>query len=174
MRFSGILAKIRHDGSCGLYCIMGSLKVILLESGGRVGGVGAVVSVKRGFFRNYLYPKRKAVLATQENMHRLETEKKALVIADEKRRAEAEAIAERIRGVVLVMEREAGESEQLYGSVSTQDIAKLLGDKEGIVIRRHNVRMKAPIKTLGTYEVSVELHPEVVVNLTIDIVRHRA
>ena len=149
---------------------MGIARVILLEPIRNLGNVGDVVDVQKGFFRNYLFPQKKAVQATKSNIEKVEAEKKAWILLDQQRKDHAQEIAKKFEDFALVLEREAGENEQLYGSVSIHDIYKALEEK-GFDIKRQDIRLDAPIKSLGNYKVDIDLHPEVGVELDVNVVR---
>ena len=149
---------------------MGIAKVILLEPIRNLGNVGDIVSVKKGFFRNYLFPQKKALQATRVNIEKLEEEEKVWMLLDQQRKEKAEKIAEQFEDFSLELKREAAENNQLYGSVSSQDIYKIL-QKEGFEIRKQDVRLNAPIKSLGKYKVVLDLHPEISVELTVNVNR---
>ncbi len=146
------------------------MEVILLERVAKLGQMGEVVRVKDGFARNYLLPKGKALRATKENRSRFEGMKVELEARNVEQRGEAEKIAGKVDGKSIVILRQAGESGQLYGSVSTRDIASLLGEG-GLAVNRAQISLNAPIKAIGMYKVPVSLHPEVEVSITVTVAR---
>jgi len=146
------------------------MEVILLERIGRLGQMGDVVNVKDGYARNFLLPQKKALRATAENRARFETERAQLEANNLELKKEAEAVAEKLNGQIFVAIRSAGDTGQLYGSVSTRDIAELVTEG-GFTIERRQVIMERPIKTLGLHEISVALHPEVLVKVTLNVAR---
>ncbi len=146
------------------------MEVILLERVAKLGQMGEVVRVKDGFARNYLLPKGKALRATKENKGRFEGMKVELEARNVEQRGEAEKIAGKVDGKSIVILRQAGESGQLYGSVSTRDIAVLLGEG-GLAVNRAQISLNAPIKAIGMYKVPVSLHPEVEVSITVTVAR---
>jgi large subunit ribosomal protein L9 len=146
------------------------MEVILLQRIGRLGQMGDVVTVKDGYARNYLLPQKKALRATEENRARFETQRAQLEANNLELKKEAEAVAEKLAGKVFVAIRSAGDTGQLYGSVSTRDIADVV-TAGGFTIERRQVIMDRPIKTLGLHETSVALHPEVVVRVTLNVAR---
>ena len=146
------------------------MEVILLERVAKLGQMGEVVRVKNGYARNYLLPNGKALRATKENRDRFEGMKADLEARNLETRGEAEKAAKKIDGKSVVVLRQAGESGQLYGSVSNRDIATLLSG-EGITVDRSQIALNAPIKAIGTYKVAVVLHPEVEVNVTVTVAR---
>ena len=146
------------------------MEVILLERVAKLGQMGEVVRVKNGYARNYLLPNGKALRATKENRDRFRGMKADLEARNLETRGEAEKAAKKIDGKKVVVLRQAGETGQLYGSVSNRDIATLLSD-EGITVDRSQIALNAPIKAIGTYKVAVVLHPEVEVNVTVTVAR---
>lgn len=146
------------------------MQVILLERIPKLGQMGDVVEVKPGYARNYLVPQGKALYATKEAIEAFEARRKQLEAANLERRAEAEQMAERIRGRSVVIIRQAGESGHLYGSVTARDIAEAF-TAEGVTLTRHQIRIEQPIKQLGLHTVRVALHPEVEVELQVNVAR---
>ncbi len=146
------------------------MDVILLQRVEKLGQMGEVVKVKPGYARNYLLPQKKAVRATKENLARFEAERAQLEAQNLKRREEAERVAERVAGLAVVLLRQAGESGQLYGSVSARDIADATTEA-GLTITRQQVVLDHPIKALGLYQVRIVLHPEVVISVTVNVAR---
>ena len=146
------------------------MEVILLERIEKLGQMGDVVKVKPGFARNYLLPQRKALRATESNRGRFEQQRSQLEATNLARRQEAEAISGKVDGLVVVLIRQAGETAQLYGSVSARDVA-LAVSEAGVTVERRQVLMDRPIKTLGLHQVRVALHPEVVVSITANVAK---
>jgi large subunit ribosomal protein L9 len=146
------------------------MQVILLERVENLGQMGDVVTVKPGYARNYLLPGQKALRATKDNIAFFETQKKELQAQNLKRRDEAEKVAKKVDGAKAVIVRQASEAGQLYGSVSARDIADAL-EAKGFKLDRSQVRMDRAYKLLGLYPVRVFLHPEVSVEVTINIAR---
>jgi large subunit ribosomal protein L9 len=146
------------------------MQVILLQRIGRLGQMGDVVNVKDGFARNFLLPQKKALRATEENRKRFESERKQLEANNLEQKTEAEAVAAKLAGKTFTAIRSAGDTGQLYGSVSTRDIAEVV-TAGGFTVDRRQVVMEHPIKTLGLHEVSVALHPEVVVKVSLNVAR---
>ena len=137
------------------------MEVILLERVENLGAIGDVVKVKNGFARNYLLPQHKALLATDANKARFERERAAIEARNAKARAAAEAEGQSLDGATYVLIRQAGETGQLYGSVAARDIAEA-ANAAGHKIERRHVALNQPIKTIGLHEVTIRLHPEVV------------
>lgn len=146
------------------------MEVILLERIARLGQIGDTVKVKDGFARNYLLPKGKALRANEANKKKFESQRAQLEARNLERKSEAEKVAEKLDGKSFVIVRSAGETGQLYGSVSTRDIAELV-TAEGFSIARNQVELNHPIKTIGLSNVAIALHPEVEVTITLNIAR---
>lgn len=146
------------------------MQVILLERVESLGQMGEVVTVKAGYARNFLLPRQKALRATKDNVAYFEAQKKVLEAENLKRREEAEKVGKKIDGIKAVIIRQASEAGQLYGSVSGRDIADAIVEK-GFKVDRTQVRMDRAYKLLGLYPVKVSLHPEVTVEVTINIAR---
>jgi large subunit ribosomal protein L9 len=146
------------------------MQVILLERIGRLGQMGDVVKVRPGFARNFLLPQNKALRATKDNLTRFEKERAQLEVNNLERKQEAEAVAKKLNGFRVVVLRQAGDSGQLYGSVSTRDIADAV-TAGGFTIDRVQILLDRPIKTLGLHNVRVSLHPEVETKVVANIAR---
>ncbi|HWB46881.1 MAG TPA: 50S ribosomal protein L9 [Hyphomicrobiaceae bacterium] len=146
------------------------MQVILLERIGRLGQMGDVVTVKDGFARNFLLPQKKALRASKENIERFEKQRTQLEARDLELKKEAQAVAEKLSGKVFLAIRQAGDTGQLYGSVSARDIAEFI-TAGGFTIDRRQVVMERPIKTLGMVPVRVALHPEVIVQVSLNVAR---
>jgi large subunit ribosomal protein L9 len=146
------------------------MEVILLERMGRLGQIGDVVNVKDGYARNFLLPQGKALRATEINRKRFEGERAQLEARDLERKGEAEAVAGKLDGESFIVIRQAGDNGQLYGSVSTRDIAAAVSEG-GFSIERRQVLLDKPIKTLGLHEVRVALHGEVVPHVVVNVAR---
>lgn len=146
------------------------MEVILLERIGRLGQMGDVVKVKDGYARNFLLPKGKALRATKANLTHFESQRAQLVAHNLELKKEAEAVAGKLRGQSFIALRQASDSGQLYGSVSTRDIADLVTEG-GFTVLRTQVLLDRPIKTLGQHPVRLLLHPEVEVEVKINVAR---
>jgi large subunit ribosomal protein L9 len=146
------------------------MQVILLQRIGRLGQMGDVVKVKDGFARNYLLPQKKALRATKENLAHFETQRSQLEATNLEQKKEAEAVAAKLAGKSFFAIRSAGDTGQLYGSVSTRDIADVV-TQGGFTIDRSQIVMDKPIKTLGLHETKIALHPEVIVKVTLNVAR---
>ncbi|HWV39898.1 MAG TPA: 50S ribosomal protein L9 [Vulgatibacter sp.] len=136
------------------------MKVILRETIPNLGEAGEVVEVRPGYGRNFLIPKKKAVLATVGNVRRIEHEKRVALAHQAKVKAGATELAKRLAAVELTIPRRVGEQDKLFGSVTAIDIAEEL-EPLNLGIERRQIHLEEPIKSLGTFEVPVRLHPEV-------------
>lgn len=146
------------------------MEVILLERIARLGQLGDTVRVRDGYARNYLLPTGRALRANDANRARFEAQKAQLVARNEERKSEAQSIAEQLNGKRFVIVRSAGETGQLYGSVSARDIAELVR-AEGYAINRNAVELNLPIKAIGLHTVAIVLHPEVESRIELNIAR---
>ncbi len=146
------------------------MEIILLERIENLGLMGDVVKVKAGFARNYLLPQKKALRATKENLTFFETQRQHLEAENLKHRDEAQQVAEKLNGLKVVVIRSAGEAGQLYGSVNARDIAAAVTDA-GFSIRRSQVVLERPVKSLGLFDLRVRLHPEVASVITVNVAR---
>ncbi|WP_442490255.1 50S ribosomal protein L9 [Kiloniella sp. GXU_MW_B19] len=146
------------------------MQIILLERVEKLGQIGDVVTVKPGYARNFLLPKNKALRATKANLEVFETQRAQLEADNLKRKDEATAVAGKLEGLKVIVIRQAGESGQLYGSVSARDIAEAV-TAEGFTVNRAQVRLNTVIKTLGLHDVQIALHPEVLVSVTVNAAR---
>ena len=146
------------------------MEVILLERVSRLGQMGDTVKVKDGFARNFLLPQGKALRANEANKKKFEGQRAQLEARNLERKSEALQVSEKLDGKSFIAVRSAGETGQLYGSVSTRDIAELL-TAEGFSINRNQILLNQPIKTIGVTNVAVALHPEVEVTITLNIAR---
>jgi large subunit ribosomal protein L9 len=146
------------------------MEVILLERVAKLGQMGEVVKVKDGYARNFLLPRHKALRATEANKQKFASQRAQLEANNLARKKDADAVAAKLDGQSFVLIRQAGESGVLYGSVSARDLAETM-TAGGFTIARSQVSINAAIKTLGLHQVPVVLHPEVTVNVTINIAR---
>lgn len=146
------------------------MQVILLERVESLGQMGDVVTVRPGYARNFLLPRQKALRATAENVRYFDGQKKVLEAENLKRREEAEKVAKKADGLKVVVIRQASEAGQLYGSVTARDIADAI-EAKGVKVGKEQVRMERAYKLLGLYPIKVALHPEVVVEVTLNIAR---
>ena len=146
------------------------MNVILLERVPKLGQMGDVVKVKPGFARNFLLPQKKALRATKDNITYFESQRKVLEAQNLERKSEAEAAGDKMKDLKVTLIRQASEALQLYGSVSSRDIADAAG-VAGVKIERGQVELDRPIKALGAHKIKVHLHPEVAIEITAIIAR---
>jgi len=147
---------------------MSATQVILLERVESLGQMGDVVRVKPGFARNFLLPQKKAMRATKENLAVFEKQRAQLEAQNLARKGEAEQVAGKMAGLTVVIIRQAGETGQLYGSVSNRDIADAV-TAAGFTVERRQVLLLQPIKALGIHATRVSLHPEVDVEVKVNV-----
>lgn len=146
------------------------MQVILLERIARLGSIGDEVTVKDGFARNFLLPTGRALRANAANRTRFEAERSDIEARNEERKKAASGISDGLDGKTFVVVRSAGETGQLYGSVSSRDISEFLAS-EGHQVARNQVDLKTPIKTIGMFDVTLTLHPEVETKITLNVAR---
>jgi len=146
------------------------MDVILLERVSKLGAMGEVVRVKDGYARNFLLPQGKALRATAANKEKFERDRAELEVRNAERRQSAEGLSGDLDGKSFVLLRQAGESGQLYGSVSSRDIAEAASET-GVAVVRSQVQLESPIKTIGIYQVAIALHPEVTVMVRVNVAR---
>jgi large subunit ribosomal protein L9 len=142
--------------------------VVLLERVEHLGQMGQVVKVKPGYARNFLLPQRKALRATKANMVQFENQRVQLEATNLRLKGEAEQVAQKMAGLTVIVIRQAGESGQLYGSVTARDVAEVI-QQASFTVERRQVSLETPIKTLGLHAVKVSLHPEVSVTITANV-----
>lgn len=146
------------------------MEIILLERVAKLGQMGDVVRVKDGYARNFLLPKGKALRATNANKQKFEDQRVELEARNLERKSEAEAVGKKLDGYTFEVIRSAGETGQLYGSVSARDIADALNEADFKVVRAQ-VALEQPIKTIGMHSVVLSLHAEVEVNVVANVAR---
>lgn len=146
------------------------MQVILLQRLGRLGQMGDVVNVKDGYARNFLLPQKKALRATDDNRKLFESQRSQLEANNLEKKTEAEAVSAKLEGKSFVVIRAAGDTGQLYGSVSTRDISDAI-TTGGFTVDRNQIVLEKPIKALGLADVKVQLHPEVLVNVKLNVAR---
>jgi large subunit ribosomal protein L9 len=146
------------------------MDVILLERIAKLGQMGDVVRVRDGYARNFLLPQGKALRSTEANRKRFESERSQLEARNLDRKKDAEAVAVKLDGQSFIVIRQAGETGQLYGSVSPRDLAEVM-DKGGFKIDRNQVALNTPIKSIGLHPVTIQLHPEVEASVTVNVAR---
>jgi large subunit ribosomal protein L9 len=146
------------------------MEVILREDIEKLGTRGQLVKVAAGYARNYLLPKRLAVAATDSNRKIVEQERQAHLRREAKLVADAGELAKMMGNVSVTIFQKAGENDQLFGSVTTKDIAEAL-EQQGYTIDRRKIVLEEPIKTLGEYKITLRLHREVPAEITVQVVR---
>ncbi|MGB3626771.1 MAG: 50S ribosomal protein L9 [Henriciella sp.] len=146
------------------------MDIILLERVENLGELGEEVSVKNGFARNFLLPRGKALIANDKNRARFAAERDVIEKRNAEARSEAETQGESLDGIELVLIRQSSDTGNLYGSVSTRDIVDALAEKD-FKVRRGQVKLDQPIKTIGIYEMGVRLHAEVLVDISVNVAR---
>ena len=145
------------------------MKVILLENVKRIGSIGEVIDVKRGFARNYLIANKKALYASKENIKEVEKIKTDLSKKDNEKKKEASRIAELINGKVYSVKKLSTENKELYGSVKPTEIAKLIQEENKIDMKPSMIQPVQEIKALGKFKVKISLHSEVDAEITINV-----
>jgi large subunit ribosomal protein L9 len=146
------------------------MEIILLERVARLGQMGDVVRVRDGYARNFLLPGGKALRATEANRKRFDSERGHLEARNLERKQEAEAVAAKLNGQSFIVVRQAGATGQLYGSVSTRDLAEAI-EAGGFGVERGQVALRHPIKTIGLHDVAIVLHPEVEATVSVNVAR---
>ena len=146
------------------------MKVILLENVRKIGSIGDVIDVKRGFARNYLISKKKALFASKENIKEVEKIKSDLSKKDQEKKKEAKSISEKIQKKEYQVKKLATENNELYGSVKPTEIAKILNNVEKIEINPSLIQPVKEIKSLGTFKIILNLHPEIQSEISIKVI----
>lgn len=146
------------------------MKVILKEDIPKLGTMGETVQVAPGYGRNYLIPQGKAVLATSKNFKELEHQRQLILRKADLIRKDAESFAEKFRGLTLTLARKVVEEDKIYGSVSVSDISQALKEA-GVEIERKLIKLDAPIKSLGEFQVPVKVHADVTAEITVQVVK---
>ena len=146
------------------------MDIILLERVEKLGNIGDVVSVKDGFARNYLLPNKKALRANEKNKQVFEANRAKIEADNAERRSSAEAQSGNVEGKQVVLIRASSNSGQLYGSVSVRDIVDALNE-QGAGVAKNMIVLERPIKTIGVFDVRVNLHPEVAVTVKVNVAR---
>lgn len=146
------------------------MEVILLERITKLGQMGDIVNVKNGYARNFLLPSKKALRANEKNKALFEKQRVHLEARNLERKNEAEKIAEKLENKKFIIIRSAGETGHLYGSVSTRDIVEVI-DRDGFALNRNQIELNHPIKAIGLHILPIHLHPEVCVEIVINVAR---
>ena len=146
------------------------MKVILLENIRKIGSIGEIIDVKRGFARNYLIAQKKALFASKENVKEVEKLKTELSKKDQDKKNEAKEISEKIKNKEFEIKKLSTENKELYGSVKPTEISKLLQEKESITVNPSLIQPAKEIKSLGTYNVILNLHSEIQTEIKIKVI----
>ena len=146
------------------------MKVILLEKLRKIGSIGEIIDVKRGFARNYLIASKKALYASKENIIEVEKIKNDLGKKDLDKKKEATKISEKINGKEYLIKKLSTENNELYGSVKPTEIAKIIFEKDKIEIQPQIIQLKQEIKSLGTFKTKINLHSDVQADVTIKVI----
>lgn len=149
------------------------MEIILLERIEKLGQMGDVVNVKTGYARNYLLPQKKAMRSNKANLALFEAQKVQIEATNLERRKEAEVVAEKMNGLKIAILRQAGETGQLYGSVTGRDICTSIRET-GFTVYRSQVELSSPIKALGCFDINIKLHSEVSQLVKLNIARSQA
>tara|TARA_Y100000590_G_scaffold48696_1_gene51600 strand:- start:165 stop:623 length:459 start_codon:yes stop_codon:yes gene_type:complete len=145
------------------------MKVILLENVRKIGSIGEIIDVKRGFARNYLISKKKALFASKENVKEVEKIKQDLNKKDQEKKREAKNTEEKIQNKQYEIKKLSTENKELYGSVKPTEISKLIAEKEHVQINPSLIQPSTEIKSLGNFKVIINLHPEVQTQIVIKV-----
>ena len=146
------------------------MKVILLENLRKIGSIGDVIDVKRGFARNYLLANKKALHASKENIKEVEKIKSQLGKKDQDKKKEAKSIQEKIQNKIYEIKKLSTENKELYGSVKPTEISKILEDLNKVKVYPSQIQPIKEIKSLGNFKVAINLHPEVQTQITIKVI----
>ena len=146
------------------------MKVILLENVRKIGSIGEIINVKRGFARNYLISKKKALFASKENIKEVEKIKQELNKKDQDKKKEAKSILEKIQNKTYEIKKLSTENKELYGSVKPTEISKLIHEKENVEINPSNIQPSKEIKSLGEFKVEINLHSDVQTQIKVKVV----
>ena len=145
------------------------MKIILLENLRKIGSIGDIIDVKRGFARNFLIANKKALYASKENVSKVEKIKTELSKKDNERKQEAKIIADKINKKVFNIKKLSTETNELYGSVKPTEISKIILDSEKIEIKPSMIQPIKDIKSIGKFKVKISLHPEVDAEINVDV-----
>ena len=146
------------------------MKVILLENLRKIGSIGDIIDVKRGYARNYLISKKKALFASKENIKEVEKIKQELSKKDLDKKKESKSIQEKIQNKEYLIKKLSTENDELYGSVKPTEISKILKDVDNVEINPSLIQPSKEIKSLGTFNVLINLHSEVQTQISINVV----
>ena len=150
------------------------MKIILHEHIKKLGSIGEIIDVKRGFARNFLISKKKALFASKENIKEVEKLKSDLNKKNQEKKKEAKDIFEKLKNKQFVIRKLSTENKELYGSVKPTEISKIIFDENKIEVKPSMIQLKDDIKTLGTFKAEINLHPEVQVDIKIEVIAAEA
>ena len=145
------------------------MKIVLLENLRKLGNIGEIINVKRGYARNFLIPQKKALFASEKNIKEVEKKKTELNKKDHEKKKVAKAIAEKLKNKIYEIKKLVTENKELYGSVKPTEISKLLKEKENIDISSSLIQPSAEIKSIGEFKVLINLHSEIASNIKIKV-----
>ncbi len=146
------------------------MKVILLENIQKLGNIGEIITVKRGYARNFLISKKKALFASKENIKEVEKIKADLNKKDQEKKKLAKDIFEKLKNKQITIKKLSTENKELYGSVKPTEISKLLLEEEKLEIKPSMIQLKDDIKTLGTFKATIDLHADVQAQIKIQVI----
>ena len=146
------------------------MKIILLENLRKIGSIGDVINVKRGFARNYLIAKKKGLYASKENIKEVEKIKSALNKKDQEKKKEAKQIFEKINNKIFSIKKLSTENDELYGSVKPTEISKIILESTKLDIKPSMIQLTKEIKVLGVFKIKINLHSEVQADVSIEVV----
>ena len=150
------------------------MKVILLENIQKLGSIGEIINVKRGYARNFLIAKKKALFASKENVKEVDKIKTELSKKDMEKKKAAKEIYEKLKNKQLLIKKLSTENKELYGSVKPTEISKMILEEDKLEIKPSMIQLKDDIKTLGTFKAEINLHPEVQVDIKIEVIAAEA
>lgn len=148
------------------------MEVILIKDVPKLGKAGDIVKVKDGYARNYLIPKRLAILANQKTIKALENQRKIILAKAERERKKLESLSEKLEGMVLTVYRKTIEEDRIFGSVSPVDIVNILKEK-GIEIEKNQIILEEPIKKLGIFEIPIKMSSDKIVNIKVEVLEEK-
>lgn len=146
------------------------MQVVLLQDVNKLGKKGDIVNVSDGYARNFLYPKNLAAPATESKLKEIKTQKQNQAVKKQKEEEEAKALATKISGLTVVLKAKIGEAGRLFGAISNKDIADGLKEQHNYKIDKKKITLKEPIKSLGTYTITVKIHPVAHADINVEVV----
>ncbi|MEG6522736.1 50S ribosomal protein L9 [Desulfotomaculum sp. 1211_IL3151] len=146
------------------------MQVVLLQDVNKLGKKGDIVNVSEGYARNFLYPKNFAAPATESKLKELKTQKQNQAAKKQKEEEEAKALATQISGLTVVLKVKVGEAGRLFGAISNKDVADGLKEQHNYTIDKKKITLKEPIKSLGTYTITIKIHPVAHADIHVEVV----